>query len=268
MIRKSFTRLLAAATMSGALLAAAGTALGADVTVDANGNVTRIENLTVILQGEDAAIYTVDFLDSTGAAEWGPQESDLDFNNEEDVSSALLSVLEALNTEVPIPPGAAPSGGSQFWIAAEWDDAFYAVVGGETIGGLWDQCKTGCIASVRVPPLPETLPAVIADFTLTTSEPTSTTIASSNLPTGRSVQLGGVASAFSTIINTGDRLAEECGMSVKSPASLQGIFQYQTVNELNVPIGQPNANADIVNGGFQGFIFWFTPTQPIDLITV
>ena len=202
-----------------------GPAPGADVTVDANGNVTRIENLTVILQGEDAAVYTVDFVDSTGADVWGPREDGLDFNNEEDVSSALISVLEALNTEVPIPAGAAPSGGSQFWIAAEYDDGFYAVVGGEVIGGLWNQCGLpGCIASVRVPPLPATLPAVIADFTLQTSEPTNTTIASSNLPTSRSVEVGDVASAFGIIINTGDRLAEECGMSVKSPASLP-LFQ-------------------------------------------
>ena len=269
MIHNLFARLLAAATMSGALLTAAGTALGADVTVDANGNVTRIENLTVILQGEDAAVYTVDFLDSTGADVWGPNEEGLDFNNEEDVSSALISVLDALNTEVPIPSGAGLSGGSQFWIAAEYDDAFYAVVGGEVMGGLWNQCgQPSCIASVRVPPLPETLPAVLADFTLTTSEPTSTTIASSNLPTSRSVQVGTVASAFGTILNTGSNLAEECGMSVKSPASLQNIFEFQTVNELNVPIGQPNANSDIVEGGFQGYVFWFTTAAPIDPINV
>jgi hypothetical protein len=269
MIRKIFGKLLAAVTMSGALLAATGTALGADVTVDAFGNVIRIENLEVILTGEDVAIYTVDFLDSTGADVWGPGEDGLDFNNEENVSSALLSVQEALNAEVPIPQGAGSSGAPVFWIAAEYDDGFYGVVGGEIKGGLWDQCDfPGCIASVKVPPLLETEQAVLADFTLTTSEPTSTTIASSNLPTSRSVQVGTVASAFGTIINTGDRLAEECGMSVKSPAGLQNIFEFQTVNELNVPIGQPNANSDIVEGGFQGYIFWFNTAAPIDPVNV
>jgi hypothetical protein len=49
---------------------------------------------------------------------------------------------------------------------------------------------------------------------------------------------------------------------------LQNIFEFQTVNELNVPIGQPNANTDIVNGGAQGYIFWFTTTAPFDPITV
>jgi hypothetical protein len=249
-------------------LLGSGPAPAADVTVDANGNVTRIENLTVVLQGEDAAVYTVDFLDSTGADVWGTNEDNLDFRDEENLSSALFAILEALNAEVPVPGGAGLSGGDEFWIAGQYDDGFYGVVGGERIGGLWDQCQTDCIASVRVPPLPATLPAVLADFTLQTSEPTSTTIASSNLPTSRSVQVGVVASAFGTIINTGDRLAEECGMSVKSPASLQNIFEFQTVNEFNIPIGQPNANSDIVDGGFQGYIFWFNTAQPIDPVNV
>ena len=126
-------------------------------------------------------------IDPIETAEWLESLAFVLETKGKDRAAYLLSVLEALNTEVPIPPGAGPSGGSQFWIAAEFDDTFYAVVGGEAIGGLWDQCQTDCIASVRVPPLPETLPAVLADFTLQTSEPTSTTIASSNLPTSRSV---------------------------------------------------------------------------------
>lgn len=93
------------------------------------------------------------------------------------------------------------------------------------------------------------------------SEPTSTSIASSNLPTSRSVQVGSLASVFATIINGGSVTATGC--SIAPQTSVAADFAYQTTDASNVPTGTPNTPADIPAGGIQNYIFGFMPTAPI-----
>ena len=81
------------------------------------------------------------------------------------------------------------------------------------------------------------------------------------LPTSRSVQVGVPATAFATLINSGDEPAEACGLS---PATaVAGTFSYQTTDPAtNTPVGTADTPVDIAAGGSQSFVFALTPTAP------
>ena len=86
-------------------------------------------------------------------------------------------------------------------------------------------------------------------------------IVSATLPDSRSVQLGSVASAFASIINTSFATdAINCGLSpiTEIPAE----FFYQPLDSSNLPTGIMNQGADIPSGnGVQSYVFGFTPTN-------
>src|SRR5262245_34027166 len=82
------------------------------------------------------------------------------------------------------------------------------------------------------------------------------------LPTSRSVQVGSPATAFATIINTGDDAALSVGISLQTniPAS----FRYQTTDpQTNTLTGSPNTPVAIPAHGSQSFLIAITPTAPI-----
>ena len=83
-------------------------------------------------------------------------------------------------------------------------------------------------------------------------------LAAAILPSSRSVQVGGTATAFATIINAGSLPAVSCGIS---PASLPATsFLYQTTNPAtNALTGTPNTPATIQPGASQSYLVAFTP---------
>jgi hypothetical protein len=82
------------------------------------------------------------------------------------------------------------------------------------------------------------------------------------LPSSRSVQVGIVATAFATIINTGHSLATACTITPLS--GLATNFHYQTTNpNANQITGTADTPVDITSGGFQSFVIAFIPTQAV-----
>ena len=79
------------------------------------------------------------------------------------------------------------------------------------------------------------------------------------LPGSRSVQLGGTASAFATLINAGTTEATSCDITPLS--GVPGGFVYQTTDPAtNALTGRPDTPVDIAAGGLQTYVFAFTPT--------
>src|SRR5262249_32889797 len=82
------------------------------------------------------------------------------------------------------------------------------------------------------------------------------------LPPSRSVQVGSPATAFATIINTGDNAATNVGISLQTniPAS----FTFQTTDpQTNALTGSPNTPVNIPAHGSQSFLIAITPTPTI-----
>lgn len=91
-------------------------------------------------------------------------------------------------------------------------------------------------------------------------------LAAAVLPSSRSVQTGAPATAFATLINGGTAAATGCSLA---PATVlpAGFFYQTTVPGTNALTGSPNTPVDIAAGGYQTFLFSFTPSdviQPID----
>jgi hypothetical protein len=100
-------------------------------------------------------------------------------------------------------------------------------------------------------------------YTLTTScSDCIISLAASVLPTSRSVQVNNIATAFATIINTDTATATGC--SIAPLTFVPGSFFYQTTDPAtNALSGTPDTPVDISAGGFQTFVFGFTPTSPL-----
>jgi hypothetical protein len=100
----------------------------------------------------------------------------------------------------------------------------------------------------------------IGAFELFTGSTTS--VVAALLPSSRSVQVGVPATAFATIINTGQAIAAGC--SIAPLTSVPALFVYQTTNPAtNQVTGFPNTPANIAAGAAQSFVFAITPTAPI-----
>jgi hypothetical protein len=102
------------------------------------------------------------------------------------------------------------------------------------------------------------------DFTLAAEAGAFTpraALVSSVLPISRSVQVGGTATAFATLINTGDVTATGCGISPATSVSAD--FSFQTTDPAtNALTGSPNTPAEIPSDGLQSFVLAFSPTAP------
>jgi peptidyl-prolyl cis-trans isomerase A (cyclophilin A) len=80
------------------------------------------------------------------------------------------------------------------------------------------------------------------------------------LPGARSIEVGQVATAFTTIINVGTSSAAGC--SVSPVTEVTASFSYQaTDSSTNAAIGEANPKMNIEAGAFQTLVFSFTPTQ-------
>jgi hypothetical protein len=88
-------------------------------------------------------------------------------------------------------------------------------------------------------------------------------LASSILPTSRSVQTGTPATVFSTIINAGATTATECRIT---PVTFVPVaFSYQTTDPTtNAVTGTPNTPVDIASNDLQTFVLSLTPSAAIN----
>jgi CSLREA domain-containing protein len=90
----------------------------------------------------------------------------------------------------------------------------------------------------------------------------NTSVVAALLPSSRSVQVGTPATAFATIINTGQGIAADC--SIAPLTSVPASFVYQTTNPANNQVtGFPNTPVNIAAGAAQSFVFAITPSAPI-----
>ena len=86
-----------------------------------------------------------------------------------------------------------------------------------------------------------------------------TSIIASTLPAVRSAQVGGIASAFATVINTGPVTASAC--RIQPATTVAADFSYQTTDPgTNELVGTPDTPVDIASNGVQTFLFSFVPT--------
>lgn len=91
-----------------------------------------------------------------------------------------------------------------------------------------------------------------------------TSVVAAILPSSRSVQVGNIASAFATVINTGPVTASNCRIEPAAGQSIPGTFSYQTTDGgTNELVGSPDTPADIAaSNGSQSFFFSFVPSAP------
>ena len=99
-------------------------------------------------------------------------------------------------------------------------------------------------------------------FTPTGAALPTTTLVAALLPSSRSVQVGGTATAFTTLINSGASGATLCEFSPST--SLPASFTFQTTDSTtNQLTGAPNVPAAIPAGRAQSFVLALTPTGAI-----
>jgi CSLREA domain-containing protein len=90
----------------------------------------------------------------------------------------------------------------------------------------------------------------------------NTSVVAALLPSSRSVQVGVPATAFATVINTGQGIAADC--SIAPLTNVPAIFQYQTTDPAtNQVTGFPDTPANIAAGAAQSFVFAITPIAPL-----
>lgn len=103
-----------------------------------------------------------------------------------------------------------------------------------------------------------------AVYRLTASEAPRSGLLASILPGSRSVQVGATATAFATMIWTGQGQATGCKITLLT-SFLTGTFMYQTTSPAtNQLVGTPNTPATIESGGSQTFLIAFTPSGSFD----
>jgi hypothetical protein len=93
-----------------------------------------------------------------------------------------------------------------------------------------------------------------------------TRIEAAVLPYARAVGIGETATAFASLINSGDAMATGC--SIALPGGLPATFTYQTTDSANALIGSPDTPVGIAPGAAQGFVFGITPSRALAAIEI
>lgn len=89
----------------------------------------------------------------------------------------------------------------------------------------------------------------------------SVALVAATLPASRSVQVGGVATAFASVINTSNQ--QGIGCSIAPTTAVAATFWYQSTNPTtNALTGTRDTPVNIAAGQLQTFAFAFTPTAP------
>ena len=170
MKQKTVMPVLAAGAVVMSLLLGAIPVQAADVILDGNNNVTRIENLELNFDRDEFdGLYDVDFINGTGLNIYG-SEDNFDFPPEEN-GIAIVQVNNALNLNNPVPTGASSAGTKLYFIPAIEYFGLWAAFGGEffqSVGG-WDACESDCLSSISV--LRPSDVHTYAKFTLADGEP-------------------------------------------------------------------------------------------------
>lgn len=93
----------------------------------------------------------------------------------------------------------------------------------------------------------------------TAGSSSQTSVVAATLPGVRSVQVGDIASAFATVINTGPVTASGC--QIVPATTVPATFTYQETDPgTNELVGTINTPTDIASNGSQSFLITFTPT--------
>jgi len=94
-------------------------------------------------------------------------------------------------------------------------------------------------------------------------EDADTAILAAVAPSSRSVQVGSPATAFATILNTGDYPAIEC--AIAAPDDIAADFSFQTTDPVtNDVTGEPGQPVDIPAGAAQTFLVTLVPQSAIE----
>ncbi|QVL50936.1 MAG: S8 family serine peptidase [Thiocapsa sp.] len=104
-----------------------------------------------------------------------------------------------------------------------------------------------------------TTPRVQVDRAVDEIAGTQAAINTAVLPYARAVAIAETATAFASVINSGDATALDCLIAL--PTGIPATLSYQTTTAANALTGSPNTPVDIAAGATQGFVFGITPSQ-------
>jgi hypothetical protein len=143
----------------------------ADVILDNDDNVIRVNNLELNLdQDEFDGPYDAEFINGTGVDIFG-SEDNFDFPLAEDHATAMLQLTRALNDNIPVPKGATSAGSFQFFTPAIEYFNLWAAFGAEfKFGGEWGDCDIDCLPGGVAVLQPDDL-ATYVKFTPSDAEP-------------------------------------------------------------------------------------------------
>jgi len=252
-----FSALAAGAVVMGLLLGTS-MAQAEDVIFDPNDadQATGITNLDI-----GGTLYNVDFISQTTALSvYGAAPGVYDFPDTSSAGAAVDAVNAALNAANADDVGSAGLAGTEVYslgfgfVQPLGVDSVQVWEGEIASTGTWKRVTDSDLLTYQFDE------RTYADFTVAGDgpPPSGAAVAASSLPSSRSVQIGSVASAFATVINTSNTAATDC--SIAPQTSVAADFAYQTTDASNALVGTPNTPTDIAAGGSQNFIFAFTPT--------
>jgi hypothetical protein len=147
---------LTLAIVGALLLIGVSSAQAANVILDQNDNVIRVENLELNFDNNALdGFYNVDFITGVGADIYGFDPAEFDFSPAEENAAAIIQLNNALNLADTVPVGAGSIGSDQYFIPAiEFNLPIppidiWGAFGAENFDELlWEACETDCLSGV------------------------------------------------------------------------------------------------------------------------